>query len=261
MMNLAVNARDAMPEGGTLRIATEMVDHDQEFVAAHPGSAPGLHVRLTFGDTGVGMTADVLAHLFEPFFTTKGQGKGTGLGLATVYGIAKQSGGYVWVESEPGAGTSFMICFPCIRTDTPEGEALPAKPRAAAGTETILFVEDQVEVRDAVRRSLQRRGYSVIEAADGPTALELMSQHAGPIHLLLTDVVMPQMSGRALADIVTSRKRGTRVLYMTGYTDDAIVRSGVIESGVDLIRKPFMPDQLLSAVREILDRPLGAAVR
>ncbi len=255
VMNLAVNARDAMPEGGTLRITTEMVDHDRDFVAAHPGSRLGPHVRLTLADTGMGMSDDVLAHLFEPFFTTKGQGKGTGLGLATVYGIVKQSGGYIWVESEPGSGASFKICFPCMSIEAPDAVAPKAIVRGAAGTETILFVEDQVEVRDAVRRSLQRRGYRVIEAADGPTGLELMRTHPGRIHLLLTDVVLPQMSGRELADIVTSRDLGARVLYMTGYTDDAIVHNGVLESGVDLIRKPFMPDQLLACVREILDRP------
>ena len=201
IMNLAVNARDAIPSNGTLRLSTENVDVDDAFVAAHPGAAAGPHVRVTVSDTGSGMGPDVLAHLFEPFYTTKPLGKGTGLGLATVDGIVKQSGGYIWVESTPGEGTSFMINFP--RVSVAQGGVVAttmADARVVSGTETILLVEDQQEARDVVRQTLQRHGYNVLEAVDGDAALALLQSGAGPIHLLLTDVVMPHMSGRELVD-------------------------------------------------------------
>jgi CheY-like chemotaxis protein len=201
------------------------------------------------------MEPAVLGQIFEPFFTTKEQGKGTGLGLATVYGIVKQSGGYISVESTPGAGTTFVVSLPY----TP-GERAASTPEApvvasARGSETILFVEDQQEVRDVVRRALESRGYNVLEADGGEAALDLMARHDGPIHLLLTDVVMPAMSGRELARVVAERSPSVRVLYMSGYTGDAISRGGVLEQGIDFIRKPFVPDQLAARVRETLDRP------
>ncbi len=256
IMNLAVNARDAMPSGGTLRIAVEQIDVDAAFVAAHTGAAAGPHVRLTLSDTGSGMGPDVLAHLFEPFFTTKPPGKGTGLGLATVYGIVHQSGGYVWVESAPGHGTSFMINFPLVSA---EADPAPGTAVAVAGPagETILLVEDQREVRDTLRQALTRHGYVVIEAADGPAALARLQGWRGPVHLLLTDVVMPYMSGQTLAGEVARHDPGVRVLYTSGYTDEAIVRHGVLDPRIDFIQKPFRPEQLLARVRDVLDRPLS----
>ena len=256
IMNLAVNARDAIASNGTLRLSTENVDVDDAFVAAHPGAAAGPHVRVTVSDTGSGMEPDVLAHLFEPFYTTKPLGKGTGLGLATVDGIVKQSGGYIWVESTPGEGTSFMINFP--RVSVAPGSVVAttvADARVVSGTETILLVEDQQEVRDVVRQTLQRHGYNVLEAVDGDAALALLQSEAGPIHLLLTDVVMPHMSGRELVDAITKHDRSIRVLYTSGYTDDAIVRHGVLDPGIAFIQKPFTPEQLLGRVRDVLSRP------
>jgi signal transduction histidine kinase len=256
IMNLAVNARDAIPSNGTLRLSTENVDVDDAFVAAHPGAAAGPHVRVTVSDTGSGMGPDVLAHLFEPFYTSKPLGKGTGLGLATVDGIVKQSGGYIWVESTPGEGTSFMINFP--RVSVAQGGVVAttmADARVVSGAETILLVEDQQEARDVVRQTLQRHGYNVLEAVHGDAALALLQSGAGPIHLLLTDVVMPHMSGRELVDKVTQHDRSIRVLYTSGYTDDAMVRHGVLDSGVAFIQKPFTPEQLLTVVRDVLGRP------
>jgi CheY-like chemotaxis protein len=261
-MNLAVNARDAISSKGTLRLSTENVDVDDAFVAGHPGAAAGPHVRVTVSDTGSGMGPHVLAHLFEPFYTTKQVGKGTGLGLATVDGIVKQSNGYIWVDSTPGQGTSFMINFP--RVSAAAGGVVAtalADPRAVSGTETILLVEDQQEVRKVVRETLQRRGYNVLEAVGGDAALALLGSEAGPIHLLLTDVVMPHMSGRELADAITKHDRSIRVLYTSGYTDDAIVRHGVLDAGIAFIQKPFTPEQLLGRVRDVLSRPEPPSAR
>jgi PAS domain S-box-containing protein len=255
VMNLAVNARDAIATNGTLRLVTENVVVDEGFAAAHRGALTGPHVRVTVSDTGSGMGPDVLAHLFEPFYTTKPVGKGTGLGLATVYGIVKQSGGYIWVESTPGKGTSFMIHFPRVSPEAATTVAAATDVREVSGTETILLVEDQREVREVVRQTLQRHGYHVLEAVDGQAALALLRASAGPIHLLLTDVVMPHMSGRELVDKVTQHDRSIRVLYTSGYTDDAIVRHGVLDSGIAFIQKPFTPEQLLTRVRDVLGRP------
>jgi CheY-like chemotaxis protein len=256
IMNLAVNARDAIPSNGTLRLSTDHVDVDDAFVAAHPGAAAGPHVRVTVSDTGSGMESDVLAHLFEPFYTTKPLGKGTGLGLAIVDSIVKRSGGYIWVESTPGEGTSFMINFP--RASVAPGSMVAttlADARVGSGAETILLVEDQQEVRDVVRQTLQRNGYNVLEAVDGDAALALLQSEAGPIHLLLTDIVMPHMSGRELVDAIAKHDRSIRVLYTSGYTDDAIVRHGVLDPGAAFIQKPFTPEQLLGRVRDVLSRP------
>jgi signal transduction histidine kinase/CheY-like chemotaxis protein len=261
VMNLAVNARDAMPAGGTLRIGVDAVDLDDAFAANHPGSTAGPHVRITVSDTGVGMGPDVLAHLFEPFFTTKEQGQGTGLGLATVYGIVKQSAGYIAVESVPGLGTSFQIHFPCAPANCASEPVREATPDSVSGVETILLVEDQAEVRAVVRNALQAHGYSVIEAPDGPSALSLLPESPHHIDLLLTDVVMPHMSGRELAERCRATHGNLRVLYMSGYTDDAIVRHGVLAAGIELLPKPFAVAQLLGRVRELLDRSSQAEAR
>jgi CheY-like chemotaxis protein len=259
IMNLAVNARDAMPGGGTLRIEIDTVDLDEKFVAAHPGSRSGPHVRVTITDTGIGMDAEVMAHLFEPFFTTKDPGKGTGLGLATVYGIVKQSDGYISVESAPGQGTSFRLHF----RPTPAGSASRAEPAPdrsmIAGTETVLVVEDQKEVRDAIRQTLERNGYSVIEAADGASALARLGAAERRVHLLITDVVMPELSGALLAERAVAIAPRLPVLFMSGYTDDAIVHHGVLNPGIDFLPKPFTPTQLLLRVRAALDRSSSRA--
>ena len=255
IMNLAVNARDAIVSNGTLHLVTENVEVNDGFVATHRDAMTGPHVRVTVSDTGSGMGPDVLKHLFEPFYTTKPLGKGTGLGLATVYGIVKQSGGYIWVESTPGEGTSFMIHFPRVSSASGTMVAASTDAREVSGTETILLVEDQREVRDVVRQALQRHGYHVLEAVDGDAALALLLAGAGPIHLVLTDVVMPNMSGRELVDKITQHDRSIRVLYTSGYTDDAIVRHGVLDPGIAFIQKPFTPEQLLTRVRDVLGRP------
>lgn len=254
ILNLAVNARDAMPQGGRLTIETANVELDASF--SHPPAvlAPGKYVMLAVTDNGCGMDAETQAHIFEPFFTTKEKGKGTGLGLATVYGIVKQSGGYVWVYSEPGRGTSFKIYLPRIaeeaststRDRQPEGRQLPR------GTETILLVEDEKGVRELTREYLHMSGYAVIEAEDGHTALELAAMHQGPIHLLMTDVVMPGISGRELADRVERLRPGIKVLYMSGYTDQAVVHHGILENDAVLLQKPFTVTTLASKLREIL---------
>jgi two-component system, cell cycle sensor histidine kinase and response regulator CckA len=254
ILNLAVNARDAMPQGGRLTIETANVELDSSF--SHPPAvlAPGQYVMLAVTDNGCGMDSETQTHIFEPFFTTKEKGKGTGLGLATVYGIVKQSGGYVWVYSEPGRGTSFKIYLPRIveeastgtRERQCEGKQLPR------GTETVLLVEDEKGVRELTREYLQMSGYAVVEAEDGHTALELAAMHSGPIHLLMTDVVMPGISGRELADRVERLRPGIKVLYMSGYTDQAVVHHGILENDAVLLQKPFTVTTLASKLREIL---------
>jgi hypothetical protein len=255
IMNLAVNARDAMPGGGRLTIESRNVELDEAYAAQHRDVTPGRYVLLAVSDTGTGMSEETQSHLFEPFFTTKEMGKGTGLGLATVYGIVRQSGGHVWVYSELGHGTTFKIYLP--RVDEP-AEPLATRARAAPeslrGTETILLVEDEAAVRAVTRQLLQRNGYTVLEAPQGAAALALLEGGPVRLDLLLTDVVMPGMSGRELADQLTSRCPGLRVVYMSGYTDDAIVRHGMLEPGLEYLQKPFRPDGLLMKVREVLDR-------
>jgi CheY-like chemotaxis protein len=255
IMNLAVNACDAMPDGGTLFIETANVElgagHEQEQVPANPGR----YVMLTVSDTGTGMSATTKAHIFEPFFTTKERGKGTGLGLSTVYGIVKQSEGYVWLESEPGRGTTFKVYLP--RVDAAVETTAPGLARTASlgGAETILVVEDQEPVRRLTRKILETQGYAVLAAADGPEALQMAERHAGTIHILVTDVVMPGMSGREVGRRLAAGRPEMRVLYLSGYADDSIVRHGVLEPGLAFLQKPFTPETLTRRVREVLDAP------
>jgi two-component system cell cycle sensor histidine kinase/response regulator CckA len=254
IMNLVVNARDAMPKGGTLRIETRNAELDEGYSGEHGVVGPaGSYVMFAVSDTGAGMSAETKAHLFEPFFTTKGLGKGTGLGLATVYGIVKQSGGYVWVYSEIGHGTVFKVYLPRLEaaeTDVPS----PAQPRAEGGSETLLLVEDDPSVRNLTRRILERLGYSVIEANASGQALDAVRRHKGKIHLLLTDVVMPEMGGAELASQISRLHPDTKVLFMSGYTDDAVIRNGLIAHGGHFLQKPFTPDALARKVRELLDQ-------
>jgi len=260
IVNLVVNARDAMPLGGRLTLETGHVRIDETFARQHVGLKPGPHVRLVVRDTGVGMDGLIKAHLFEPFFTTKGPGKGTGLGLATVYGIVTQSGGAIRVESEPGQGATFTIELP--RVDAPaDGPGDVADTTAAPyGSETVLLVEDEPEVRGLARDILHQQGYTVLEAADGDQALRVGREHRGLIHLLVTDVVMPQMGGRELADRLQAGRSELKVLYVSGYTDDAILRQGVSETGTAFLPKPFTAAALAHKVRQVLDAaPAGGS--
>ncbi|MGH7315304.1 MAG: ATP-binding protein, partial [Candidatus Rokuibacteriota bacterium] len=259
VMNLAVNARDAMPQGGRLILETANVDLDDDYVRRHVGARPGPHVMLAVSDTGTGIRREIQAQIFEPFFTTKEPGKGTGLGLATVYGIVKQSGGYIEVDSEPGRGTTFRIYLPRLDTATTTVDRSTRPVAAAGGTETILLVEDEEGVRELARDILRASGYTVLEARNGPEALLLCERHQGPLDLLLTDVVMPRMSGRELAERLAPLRPDLSVLYMSGYTDDAIIRHGVLGAGTAFLQKPFTPAALVQRVRETLD--LAAAPR
>jgi PAS domain S-box-containing protein len=252
LVNLAVNARDAMPDGGKLTIETANVELDEAFTQRHLGSVIGSYAMISVTDTGVGMDANVRAHLFEPFFTTKEVGKGTGLGLATVYGIVKQSDGYIAVDSAPGRGSSFKIYLP--RIQPPQAPPPPAaKERPERGTETILVVEDEAAVLTLSRRALEAQGYVVLAAANPADAMRVVERHGGAIHLLLTDVVMPGLSGRELADRLSTRSPELRVLYMSGYPGDAVVQRGSLPSGSAFVQKPFSPDGLARKVRDVLD--------
>ena len=253
ILNLVVNARDAMLSGGQLTIETVNVELDNAFTRHHPGARTGPFAMFGVSDTGVGMDAKTQARIFEPFFTTKGPGKGTGLGLATVYGIVKQHGGYVSVDSAPGRGTTFRIYLPRV-VDTSEAVEVGHAPTALAqGTETVLLVEDEPGLRDFAREVLETHGYQVLEASRPGEALRLAQEHAGRIQVMVTDVVMPQMNGRELAQRLTSVRPDLKVLYMSGYTDDAIVRHGVLEPGTAFLQKPFSPVALASKVRAVLD--------
>ena len=256
IMNLAVNARDAMPSGGKLTIETANITLDEEYARVHAPLRPGDYVMASISDTGAGMDSETQSHIFEPFFTTKGP-KGTGLGLSTVYGIVKQSGGYIWVYSELGRGTTFKIYLPRVPSvEEPLVQAAVSPlqfQKVEPGTETILLVEDEANLRYLARQYLEKQGYKVIEAADGAVAMQIAVAHEGVIHLLLTDVIMPGMNGRELAQRISEIRPNVKVLYMSGYTENVIGHDGTLEAGVRLLQKPFNLRDLKSKVREVLD--------
>jgi len=253
LLNLVVNARDAMADGGRLTIETSNVQLDRDYSAKHHNIEPGLWVMLTVSDTGCGMDAQTQARIFEPFFTTKEKGKGTGLGLATVYGVVKQSGGFIYVYSEVGQGTTFKVYLPQVlaEVDKEVAEKAPALP--PRGSETVLFVEDEESVRELVTEYLTGAGYKVLEACDGAQALEIAAKHQGTIEILVTDVVMPKLSGREVASRITAERPNVKVLFISGYTDDSIFRHGVLEGGVAYLQKPFNLKAIAQKIREVLD--------
>ena len=254
IMNLAVNARDAMPNGGKLTLETANADLDDAYAHRHLGSKPGRYVMLTVSDTGVGMDRETIAHIFEPFFTTKEVGKGTGLGLSTVYGVVKQSEGYVWVHSEPGIGSTFKVYLP--RVDE-AAQAVPEKTNAAAaqgGAETILLVEDDPQVRDLTRDVLEARGYRVLVAERSLEAPAMCAGHGGIIDLLLTDVVMPGLGGNELALEILKQRPTIKILFMSGYTDNSLLHGASSSNGFHFLQKPFTPSSLAAKIREILDQ-------
>lgn len=257
VINLAINARDAMPQGGKMTIEIKHTAIDREYVKFHPDMRPGEYVMLAISDTGIGMTEAVRARIFEPFFTTKESGKGTGLGLATCYGIVRQAGGYVWVYSEPDKGTTFKIYLPKAEGASQSVKARTVPARLERGTETILLVEDEPLVRGITNEVLTEHGYTIIEAQDGMSALALAEKHHEAIDLLLTDVVLPQISGRDLAEQVRAKCPRVRVLFMSGYTEDAIVHRGVLERGIEFLPKPFTPEGLVRKVQSVLEVPAG----
>jgi two-component system, cell cycle sensor histidine kinase and response regulator CckA len=253
LMNLAVNARDAMPEGGKLTVRTANVELDLAYTRQHPGSRTGSYVMLCVTDTGTGIDPEIQAQIFEPFFTTKERDKGTGLGLATVYGVVKQSGGYIAVESEKGKGASFSVYLPRLVQSIVAPQTIAEAPVNLAGSETILLVEDADPLRKLAHMFLTEGGYHVLSAANGAEALEVARGHSGPVHLLLTDVVMPGINGRVLAERLGPLHTGMKVLYMSGYTDTFIAGHGVLEPGTHLLHKPFTQEGLTRKVRELLD--------
>jgi nitrogen-specific signal transduction histidine kinase len=252
ILNLAVNARDAMPHGGKLRIETSDVELDEVFARMHPPIEPGLYVSLVVSDTGVGMAPETQAHIFEPFFTTKEVGKGTGLGLATVYGVIKQSGGYIWVTSEPGKGATFQIYLPLVQERQEPAPVPTVHEDVPFGTETILIAEDEKEVREIAREFLVLSGYTVLEARDGEEALKIAASHAGPIHVLITDMIMPAVGGRELAERISESRPETRIIYMSGYAEyGGEGKTGVEEGGI-LLTKPFTRMGIVRMVNDIL---------
>jgi len=255
IMNLVVNARDAMPAGGKLTIETANVFLDEDYARRHVSVKPGPWVMLAVTDNGCGMDRETLSHLFEPFFTTKEKGEGTGLGLSTVYGIVKQSGGNIWAYSELGQGTTFKVYLPWAEEAVETYKPKPVPTVPPGGSETILLVEDEESVRTVVSKILQNKGYTVLEAHHGNEALQVCERHRGPIHLVVTDVVMPQMSGRELAKRLKRLYPEIRVLFMSGYPDRAIVHHGVLEAGTAFLQKPFALNALEYKVRELLDTP------
>jgi CheY-like chemotaxis protein len=254
VLNLVLNARDAMPGGGKITVETSNIDVDEEFSERHPAVPVGQYVALTVQDTGAGMDADTQSHLFEPFFTTKPKGSGVGLGLSTAYGIVKQSDGYIWAYSELGVGSTFTVYLPRVEAEPVAAERAAEAGEPAGGTETVLIVEDEEAIRSLARRFLERRGYRVLDAHNGPDALRVAKKHNGPIHLLLTDVVMPLMSGREVAFQLAAERPDMKVVYMSGHTEDAIVHHGVLDEGVAFLQKPFSQNALAAIVREVLDR-------
>ena len=252
IVNLVVNARDAMPTGGLLTVETANVELDDSYGQSHVPAQAGRYVLLAVSDTGVGMDAGTKARLFEPFFTTKGPGRGTGLGLATVYGIVKQSGGYIWAYSEVGQGSTFKIYLPQVTAAPDAVESLPSATIPIGGSETVLLVEDQDEVRTLARRVLEARGYTVLTARNGQEALDAAADEHR-VHVLVTDVVMPGMNGRELARLVTATRQNVKVLFVSGYTGEAVHQRGLLEPGVAFLQKPFTAEQLARKVREVLD--------
>lgn len=257
LVNLVLNARDAMPRGGTITISTGN-DQLTRSRVRHMSDVPAGHYAvLTVSDTGCGMDAATLARVFEPFFTTKGQGKGTGLGLATAYGIVKQSGGHIEVESEPGQGATFRVLLPVAEEGFPTVDVTQELTRTPVGTETVLLAEDEAAVRSLLRRTLEQKGYVVLEAANGKEALQLCRQHDGPIHVLITDVVMPHLNGPDLAKQVQLLHPDVRVIFLSGYADSAVLQRGLDQSQAVFVPKPFRPESLIRQMRELLDRPQG----
>jgi PAS domain S-box-containing protein len=255
VLNLVVNARDAMTERGRITVRTGAASLGAQQPGNEPPAPPGAYVHIAVADTGSGLTPEARAHLFEPFFTTKELGKGTGLGLATVYGIVKQNGGFIYVDSAPGQGTTVRVYLPLSTEPLPGADAALSAPPPSGGSETVLLVEDEAAVRQFARRALESSGYCVLSAGDGAEALALASRHPGPIHVLLTDVVMPGMGGPELARRLSLLRPTLRVLYCSGYTDDASLRDGVRESGTAFLQKPFAPEDLIHKIREVLALP------
>jgi len=252
IMNLVVNSKDAMPDGGKIIIQTANVSLDASYRRDHTFIQPGSYVMISVTDTGVGMDKETQSRIFEPFFTTKEKGKGTGLGLSTVYGIVKQSGGYVFAQSEVGQGTTFRIYLPQVEGEAEHCNAIKASGAATGGCETVLLVEDEESVRQLVRETLETKGYTVIEAENGEAALRMSDAHTAPIHMVITDVVMPGMGGRELAKRLLESRPHAKVLYLSGYTEDAIVQQGVLETETAFLQKPFTLQALSRKVREVL---------
>jgi two-component system, cell cycle sensor histidine kinase and response regulator CckA len=255
IINLSINARDAMPNGGKLLIETNMIFLDESFTCDHPEMNPGAHVMLAISDTGTGIDPAILSRIFEPFFTTKEVGKGTGLGLSTTFGTIKQSGGHISVYSEPGYGTIFKIYLPVSESSVEVSNELEELSRVSGGMETILIVEDEPRLRELAVRTLRDHGYLVLEAANGKAALLLAKEYPDlKLELLLTDMIMPEMSGRRLAEELKKEQPEMEILYMSGYTDDAIVQQGVLEQGLPFLQKPFTREALARKVRAVLDK-------
>jgi CheY-like chemotaxis protein len=253
IVNLAVNARDAMPQGGTLRITTANMELDADFVRRHEGAVAGRYVALTVQDSGCGMTADVLAHVFEPFFTTKPAGKGTGLGLSTVYGIVKQSGGYIAIDSQPGMGTTVATYLPVAADSQPIHVSAPDSSKSLSGTETVLLVEDEPGLRRLMQRTLQQYGYTVLNTNTVADAIACAERHKGRIDLLLSDVVMPGLSGPDLAQRIVRLRPTIKVLYVSGFTSHAALEAGSLSARACFLGKPFTPHVLAATVRQCLD--------
>jgi len=243
-----------MPDGGRILLETSNVELDSAYVLEHASAKPGSYVMLAVSDSGVGMDAGTIAHIFEPFYTTKESGRGTGLGLSTVYGIVKQSGGYVWVYSEPGKGSTFKVYLPRVDELVERDESKSVCLQDSRGSEVILLVEDEEAVRDLIRTILGGHGYEVIVARDPQHALSITERFPGEIHVLLTDVVMPGLSGRELAERITVRRPGIRVLYMSGYTQNVVTCGGLLEQGLAFLQKPFSPTTLVQRIREVLSQ-------
>jgi CheY-like chemotaxis protein len=254
LVNLAVNARDAMPDGGKLVIETRNVDIDPEYSSLNPESFPGRYVLMSVGDTGCGMDEEVRKHIFEPFFTTKPVGTGTGLGLSTIYGAVTQSGGFIEVDTEPGKGTTFRIYIPRTEEPAPRKQEIASSGELPGGTETVLLVEDEQILRSLCLSFLDQSGYKVFSASTGDEAIGIAKDHKGKIDLLLTDVVMPGMNGRELADRLVEFHPETKVLFTSGYTDDAIVRHGIMTDRMAFIGKPYSISSLAKKIREVLEK-------